>query len=114
MTDCVFCRIASGEINSDVVHSGEHVVAFRDINPQAPTHIQIIPRRHVAKIADFAAEQDASWLVEAVEVANALAASEAIGDGYRLIVNNGALAGQSVFHVHMHLVGGRAMRWPPG
>lgn len=114
MSDCIFCKIAAGEIPSDIVHESDQVVAFRDINAQAPTHIQIIPRRHVARIADFDPESDASWLVEAVAVANRLASSEGLDDGFRLVVNNGALAGQSVLHVHLHLLGGRQLGWPPG
>ena len=114
MTDCIFCRIASGEIPAEMVFEGDEVLAFRDINPQAPTHIQIIPRKHVARIAEFDPASDASWLVEAVSVAARLAVSEGLDTGFRLVVNNGALAGQSVLHVHLHLLGGRQLGWPPG
>lgn len=114
MSDCIFCRIASGEVPTELVHDGDEVVAFRDINPQAPTHIQIIPRKHVARISDFDATSDASWLVEAVSVAARLASDEGLEKGFRLVVNNGALAGQSVLHVHLHLLGGRQLSWPPG
>ncbi|MEX2538248.1 MAG: histidine triad nucleotide-binding protein [Actinomycetota bacterium] len=114
MSDCIFCKIAAGEIPSDFVHEGPNVIAFRDINPQAPTHIQIIPRAHVAKMGDFEASRDATWLVEMFEVAAKLAKDEGLDGGYRLVFNNGALAGQSVLHVHLHLLGGRQLGWPPG
>lgn len=114
MSDCIFCRIAAGEMDAEIVHSGDEVVAFRDINPQAPTHLQIVPKRHVARIADFEASADAGWLTEMFRVANELARAEGLEDGYRLVVNNGALAGQSVAHVHLHLLGGRQLGWPPG
>lgn len=114
MSDCIFCKIAVGEMDADLVHEGDEVVAFRDINPQAPTHIQIIPRRHVPHIADFEPGEDASWLTELFEVATMLAEREGLDDGFRLVVNNGAKAGQSVLHVHLHLLGGRGLGWPPG
>jgi histidine triad (HIT) family protein len=101
-------------MSSDLVHEGPNVVAFRDINPQAPTHIQIIPRVHVAKMGDFDASRDTTWLVELFEVAAKLAKEEGLDGGYRLVFNNGALAGQSVLHVHLHLLGGRQLGWPPG
>ncbi len=113
MTDCIFCGIASGDVDAEIVHEGEEVVAFRDINPQAPTHVQVIPRRHVPSIADVDAS-DASWLVELVDVANIVARQAGLDTGYRLVVNNGALAGQSVPHVHLHVLGGRQLGWPPG
>ena len=112
--DCIFCKIASGEISTELVYEGTDVVAFRDINAQAPTHIQIIPRRHVAKIADFDPAADAAWLTEMFAAARALAEREGLGNGFRLVMNNGALAGQSVLHVHLHLLGGRQLGWPPG
>lgn len=114
MSDCLFCRIVAGDIPADTVHDGENVLAFRDINPVADTHIQIIPKMHVAKMGDFDAGRDAAWLVELFEVAASLARSEGLDKGYRLVFNNGALAGQSVLHVHLHLIGGRALGWPPG
>lgn len=114
MGDCIFCKIAAGDIPADIVYEGERVIAFRDINPQAPTHVQVIPRRHVGKIDEFDAERDTPWLVEMIEVANRVAAQEGLDKGYRLVVNNGALAGQSVLHVHLHVLGGRGLGWPPG
>jgi histidine triad (HIT) family protein len=114
MSDCIFCRIASGEMGTELIWEGDHVVAFRDINAQAPTHIQVIPRRHVARIADFDAASDGAWLTEMFRAARELAEREGLGQGFRLVVNNGALAGQSVLHVHLHLLGGRQLGWPPG
>ena len=114
MSDCIFCKVAAGEIKSEIVHEGDEVVAFRDINPQAPTHVQVIPRKHVAYIADFDPKEDSSWLVELVSVANKVARDEGLDKGYRLVVNNGALSGQSVMHVHLHVLGGRQLGWPPG
>lgn len=114
MSDCIFCKIVSGDIPSEIVHEGEHVIAFRDVNPQAPTHVQVIPREHVASIGDFDAGRDATWLVELFEAAKTVAANEGLDKGYRLVINNGALAGQSVLHVHLHVIGGRALAWPPG
>ena len=114
MSDCIFCKVVRGEIKSDIVHEGDQVIAFRDINPQAPTHVQVIPRKHVDRIADFDAGKDTDWLVELFEVANRIARDEGLDKGYRLVVNNGALAGQSVLHVHLHVLGGRQLGWPPG
>ena len=114
MSDCIFCKIVAGEIPADIVYEGERVIAFRDINPQAPTHVQIIPREHVARIADFDPERDTPWLVDLFQVANEIAVAEGLDKGFRLVVNNGALAGQSVLHVHLHVLGGRGLGWPPG
>ena len=112
--DCLFCKIAGGEIPSDVVLDRDGVFAFRDINPQAPTHILLIPKEHVR---DVSALEDSSgpMLAELVTAANELARSEGIGSsGYRLVFNVGPDAGQTVFHLHLHLLGGRPMSWPPG
>lgn len=114
MTDCIFCKIATGEMDADIVYHDDHVVAFRDINPQAPTHVQVIPRTHVAKMSEFDPEEDSTWLVALFAAAKQIAASEGLEDGYRLVFNDGPLAGQSVLHVHLHVLGGRQMRWPPG
>ena len=112
--DCLFCRIAEGEISADVIHEDDQVVAFRDINPQAPTHVLVIPREHVASVDEL--EEDHAELVGRLFlVARDVARDEGLDDeGYRLVVNTGAGAGQSVFHIHLHLLGGRAMKWPPG
>jgi histidine triad (HIT) family protein len=110
--DCLFCRIAAGEIPADVVYSDDAVVAFRDINPRAPTHVLAIPRRHVASAADLT-DADGPMLA-ALFAALRHVAEEAGLRGYRIVSNVGAEAGQSVFHIHFHLLGGRAMTWPPG
>ena len=113
MSDCIFCKIASGEIPSERVYDGDEVVAFRDINPVAPTHIQIIPKQHVPHISDYD-PAGSPWLSEMFTAATELAAREGLDLGYRLVINNGPHAGQSVFHVHLHLIGGRQLGWPPG
>ncbi len=112
--DCIFCRIIAGDIPSKKAHEDEVVVAFHDINPQAPTHIVIIPRKHVSSLDALVPEEDGA-IGHLVRVAAQIARNEGIaGSGYRLVANCGSAAGQSVDHVHFHLLGGRAMRWPPG
>ncbi len=112
--DCLFCKIVRGEIHADEVHRDDRTVAFRDINPQAPTHILVIPTAHYDNAAEVAAA-DPGDLAALVLTARALAESEGIAEsGYRLVTNTGAGAGQSVFHTHVHLLGGRPMGWPPG
>lgn len=112
--DCLFCRIATKEIPSTTVAETEDWVAFRDINPQAPTHILIVPRKHIPTLNDLAPE-DAELAGRLWLAAKALAEKEGIAEsGYRAVVNTNAGAGQSVFHLHLHLLGGRAFRWPPG
>jgi histidine triad (HIT) family protein len=114
MSDCIFCSIAAGDIPADVVHQDEHVVAFRDLNPQAPAHILVIPRVHVASAAEMTEEHDAAWTMM-LRAANELARSEGFSTaGYRLVVNVRGHGGQTVDHLHMHLLGGRQMSWPPG
>jgi len=112
--DCLFCRIASGEIPADLVLDTPEILAFRDINPQAPTHILIIPRQHIPSVSEME-ESHAPLMGKLFHAARVLAGEEGIEEGgYRMVVNAGADAGQSVFHVHMHLLGGREMAWPPG
>ncbi|MEW6646454.1 MAG: histidine triad nucleotide-binding protein [Pseudomonadota bacterium] len=112
--NCIFCKIAAGEIPATVVHQDEHVVAFRDLNPQAPTHILIIPRRHIATVNDLA-EADAATVGRLFLAARRLAAELGFAeDGYRLVMNTNAAAGQTVFHIHLHLLAGRDFTWPPG
>lgn len=112
--DCLFCDIAAGEMSADIVREDDDVVAFRDINPQAPTHILVIPREHVSSVDDLE-DEHADLVGKLYLAARDLARREGIADdGYRLVVNTGARAGQSVFHLHLHLLGGRAMKWPPG
>ncbi|TDC70366.1 histidine triad nucleotide-binding protein [Actinomadura sp. GC306] len=113
MTDCLFCKIVSGDVPAKVVRESAGTVAFRDINPQAPTHVLVIPRAHHANVGDLAA--DAELLAEVVREAHQVAVDEGIADtGYRLVFNTGAQAGQTVFHVHGHVLGGRGLNWPPG
>jgi histidine triad (HIT) family protein len=110
--DCLFCKVVAGEVPADVVHQGEDVLAFRDINPQAPTHVLVVPREHHPDVASLAAA-DAAALAELVEVGRQVASREGHSD-YRLVFNTGARSGQSVFHVHGHVLAGREMSWPPG
>jgi histidine triad (HIT) family protein len=111
---CLFCRIVAGEIPADIVRSDEDLVAFRDINPQAPTHVLLIPRKHIPSVSDLSPE-DAETMGKLFLAAKELAKEEGIEDGgYRMVVNAGPDAGQTVFHIHLHLLGGRGMRWPPG
>lgn len=114
MKDCIFCKIVAGDVPSTQVHADDAVVAFRDLNPQAPTHVLIIPRKHIAGTNDLAPEDDA--LVGRIHRAAAKIAGDlGIGkSGYRLVLNCGRQAGQSVFHLHYHLLGGRPLAWPPG
>ncbi len=110
--DCLFCRIVRKEIPAKVVAEDAHCVAFRDINPQAPVHILVVPREHVPTLNDAT---DPALIGRLSLFAAALAKREGIADaGYRTVINTNAAAGQTVFHVHLHLLGGRAMHWPPG
>jgi histidine triad (HIT) family protein len=111
-SDCLFCRIANGEIPAEIVRETDRVVAFRDMNPQAPLHVLVIPRTHHPDVASLA-EADPRTLAELVGVGRALAAGEG-HDAFRLVFNTGAQSGQSVFHVHGHVLAGRHMSWPPG
>ncbi len=114
MTDCLFCKIIDGEIPCDKVYEDDEVVAFRDVNPQAPSHILIIPRKHIATVNDFE-DEDQALAGKIMLVAKQIAAEEGIDeDGYRLVMNCKEGAGQAVFHIHMHLLGGRRLSWPPG
>jgi histidine triad (HIT) family protein len=112
--DCLFCKIAQRTISSTVVYEDEHLLAFRDIAPQAPTHILIIPKEHVATLNDLG-EREAALAARMLLAAKQLAADEGIDQsGYRCVFNCMRGAGQSVFHIHLHLLGGRPMHWPPG
>jgi histidine triad (HIT) family protein len=111
---CLFCRIANGDINARKVYEDEKILAFEDINPQSPTHVLVIPRRHIATLDDLT-EADTMIVGELVRRAAAIARDQHLnGDGYRLVVNCGEAAGQTVFHIHIHLLGGRTFGWPPG
>jgi histidine triad (HIT) family protein len=111
--DCLFCRIAAGEIPATKVHEDDEVVAIRDINPQAPTHVLVLPVRHVASAADLT-EADGPLLGRLFAVAARLARDEGLDGGWRLVTNVGGDGGQSVDHLHLHLLGGRQLTWPPG
>ena len=114
MNDCLFCKISEGSIPSEKVYESDTLFAINDINPQAPTHILIIPRIHQDTLLDVE-EKDHALMGSVISVANQLAKEKGIDkSGFRLVVNCGAGAGQSVFHIHFHLLGGRAMNWPPG
>ncbi len=116
MTDsnCLFCKILAGEIPADIIFESDSAIAFRDINPQAPTHALIIPRKHIATINEIS-DDDQAIVGSLYSAAKAIAVAEGIADeGYRVVMNCNAAAGQTVFHVHLHLLGGRALGWPPG
>jgi histidine triad (HIT) family protein len=113
MRDCIFCRIASGEESARIIYQDEDVTAFHDRNPQAPTHVLVIPNEHIESVNQVTAE-DADVLGRLFVVARRVAEEEGVTGGYRLVVNTGSRAGQSVFHLHMHLLGGRLLSWPPG
>ena len=112
--DCLFCRIVAGDVESDVIAEEDRWIAFRDVNPQAPTHVLVIPREHVASVEDLGDDQRdlaGELLLAARDVARREGLVE---DGYRVVTNTNREAGQSVFHLHLHVLGGRRMRWPPG
>lgn len=114
MSDCLFCKMVAGEIKPDTVLETDNVLAFRDINPQAPTHVLVIPKRHVSTINDLG-EADAELVGKLYLAAKQVAVLENIDQsGFRTVMNCGEGAGQSVFHIHLHVLGGRGMKWPPG
>lgn len=114
MTDCIFCKIAGGEIETDFVYEDDQVVAFRDLNPQAPTHVLVIPREHIATTNDLTSA-NAELVGRMILVAKRIAGRDGIAErGYRMVLNCNPEAGQSVFHIHLHVLGGRPMGWPPG
>ena len=111
---CLFCRILAGEIPAKKVHEDQDAVAFEDINPQAPTHILVIPRRHIASLNDLS-DGDADTIGRVIVRASQIARENHLQkDGYRLVVNHGDAAGQTVYHIHVHILGGRRFSWPPG
>jgi histidine triad (HIT) family protein len=111
--DCLFCRIVAGDIPATVVSETDATLAFRDVNPQAPVHVLVIPKRHVRDVAELA--EDADLLAAVGRHTSAVARAEGLGEtGYRVVFNTGAGAGQTVFHAHAHVLGGRGMTWPPG
>jgi histidine triad (HIT) family protein len=114
MSDCIFCKIADKKIPSKIVHEDDQCVAFDDVNPQAPTHTLVIPKRHVASVAEMT-EADTGLLGHLMIVGSKVAKQKGIAEGgYRFVINTGKFGGQTVFHLHLHVLGGRAMHWPPG
>jgi len=114
VADCLFCKIVAGQVPATIVFQDDHLVAFKDITPRAPTHVLIVPRRHIASLNDLSAGDDA-LVGEMVRAAAAIATEQGLADrGYRTVFNCNADAGQTVFHIHLHLLGGRTMAWPPG
>ena len=113
MSDCLFCKIVAGEIPSDKLYEDDDVLAFWDISPQAPKHFLVIPKKHLIGPSDVK-EEDEKLVGKMMRVGAELAAENDISNGFRIVFNNGADAGQLVFHIHMHVLGGRAMNWPPG
>ena len=110
---CIFCRIAAKDVPAGIVYEDADVVAFRDLSPQAPTHILVIPKRHVASLTDMV-EADAALLASMMLAAKKVALAAGLTGGYRVVTNSGPDAGQSVSHIHLHVLGGRPMSWPPG
>ena len=113
MTDCLFCKIAKREIPASIVYEDDRVLAFNDINPQGPTHVLVVPKRHIATLNELSDTDDA-LVGELVRRAAAIAKERGLSNGFRTVFNTNREAGQTVFHVHLHLIGGRPMRWPPG
>jgi histidine triad (HIT) family protein len=113
MTGCIFCGIIQNRVEARIIWEDDLAIAFRDIRPQAPSHLLVIPRKHIPSL-DGASPQDASLLGHLLLVAHKVAADEKIDSGYRVVINNGIDAGQTVFHIHVHVLGGRRMHWPPG
>jgi histidine triad (HIT) family protein len=113
VTDCLFCKIARKEIDSDIVHETDNILVFRDINPAAPLHVLAIPKGHLASVDELDADH-AGLLAEIFRALSTIAEREGTSGGYRIVTNVGPDAGQSVFHLHFHLLGGRTMEWPPG
>ena len=111
--DCLFCKIVAGDIPAEVVHESATTLAFRDLEPQAPTHVLVVPRSHYANAADLAAGEPET-AVHLFDAAREIAQAEGLDEGYRLVFNTGAAAHQTVFHAHLHVLGGRSMGWPPG
>ena len=110
---CLFCRIVAGEVPAEVVHRTARTLAFRDVAPQAPTHVLVVPREHHADVAALTAA-DATLAAEVLQAAVAVAAQEGLDGGYRLVANTGPDGGQTVHHLHLHVLGGRGLGWPPG
>jgi histidine triad (HIT) family protein len=114
MSDCIFCKIVSGDIPAEKVFENDHAIGFQDLNPQAPTHVLVIPKKHVSTINDLQ-DEDKALVGEMFLAAKQIAADQGLAEkGYRTVMNCNEEAGQTVFHIHLHLLGGRRMQWPPG
>ena len=113
MTDTIFTQIIDRQIPADIVYEDDECLAFRDVNPQAPVHILVIPKQPIARLVE-AGDNDQALLGRLLLTANQVAREQGVGEAFRLVVNNGAEAGQSVFHLHLHILGGRPFTWPPG
>jgi len=111
MTDCLFCKIITGDIPAEKLYEDDEVLAFRDIAPQAPVHFLVIPKKHIVDPASVS-EEDEKLIGKLMRIGSQIAAEEGVGDGFRIIYNNGAKAGQAVFHIHMHILGGKERPWP--
>ena len=111
--DCLFCKIAAKELDSEIVYESDRVVVFKDINPAAPVHVLVIPKEHIASAHELGASHS-DTIAEMFEAISSIAADNDIAEGYRVVTNIGSEAGQSVFHLHWHVLGGRSLSWPPG
>ncbi len=111
--DCIFCKIIAGQLEARIFYEDDDLVAFWDINPQAPKHFLVVPRRHLVNASELTPDDDV-LVGKMLRIAAQLAEKQGIGDGYRFVLNNGEPAGQAVFHIHLHTMGGRRMTWPPG
>ncbi len=111
MTDCIFCKIAAGEFNTEFIAETDDYAAFNDLNPQAPVHVLVIPKKHSASLNETESKELLGTLLNG---AKEVAEKTGIADGYRVVINTGREAGQTVFHLHLHVLGGREMNWPPG
>lgn len=113
MSDCLFCKIVAGDIPAEKLYEDDDLLAFWDISPQAPKHFLVLPKKHITGPSDLVAADEA-LLGKVLHIGSKLAAEHDIGDNFRVVFNNGPIAGQTVFHIHMHILGGRPMSWPPG
>lgn len=113
MSDCLFCKIVSKEIDAEIVHESSEVVAFKDINPAAPAHVLVIPKRHIGSATELG-EEDRDLLVDLFQTMTSVAKSSGLDNGHRIVTNVGSEGGQTVDHLHFHVLGGRSLSWPPG
>lgn len=111
--ECLFCKIINKEMDAEVVYEDEKCTVIRDINPQSPVHLLVLPKKHIPSLRD-AKDEDREILGYLLQIASKIALKQGLEDGFRVVINDGARAGQSIFHLHVHLLGGRVMKWPPG